>query len=188
MLIGYARVSTDDQDLALQMDALNKSGCERIFTDKVSGVEAKRAGLAQAISHLREGDTLVVWKLDRLGRTVKGLVDLVTTLEGRGIQFRSLTDGIDTSTGPGRFFFHVMAALAQMERELIVERTHAGLAAAKARGRLGGRKAKMTETKINAARKLLSSGTRPKDVAHDLGISVPTLYRWLPAASQIRTE
>lgn len=184
MLIGYARVSTTDQDLALQTDALEKAGCERIFSDKASGAAASRAGLEAAISHLRAGDALVVWKLDRLGRTVKGLVDLVTDLEGQGIQFRSLTDGIDTSTGPGRFFFHVMAALAQMERELIVERTRAGLAAAKARGRLGGRRPKMTETKLDAARKLLIAGSRPKDVARDLGISVPTLYRWIPAAMQ----
>ena len=184
MLIGYARVSTDEQDLALQLDALNKAGCERIFTDKASGAIAKRAGLEQAISHLRPGDSLAVWKLDRLGRTVKALVDLVTSLESRGIQFRSLTDGIDTSTGPGRFFFHVMAALAQMERELITERTRAGLAAAKARGRLGGRKRKMTKAKLEAARKLLAAGTPPKEVAENLGVSVPTLYRWIPAAAQ----
>lgn len=188
MLIGYARVSTDDQDLALQLDALCKVGCERIFTDKISGAEAKRNGLDQATSHLRTGDTLVVWKLDRLGRTVKGLVDLITQFEAIGVQFRSLTDGIDTSTGPGRFFFHIMAAMAQMERELMVERTRAGLAAAKARGRLGGRKPKMNDSKIDAAKKLLLVGIRPKDVAENLGVSVPTLYRWFPAASQIKSE
>lgn len=183
MLIGYARVSTDDQDLALQLDALTKAGCEKIFSDKLSGAAARRAGLADAVSHLRAGDALVVWKLDRLGRTVKGLVDLVSELEQSGVQFRSLTDGIDTSTGPGRFFFHVMAALAQMERELIVERTRAGLAAAKARGRLGGRRPKMTDKKLEAARRLLKAGTRPREVAENLGISVPTLYRWLPGAA-----
>jgi DNA invertase Pin-like site-specific DNA recombinase len=183
MLIGYARVSTDDQDLGLQLDALAKAGCDRVFTDKASGAANNRSGLEQALSHLRPGDALVVWKLDRLGRTVKGLVDMVAELEGRGVQFRSLTDGIDTTTGPGRFFFHVMAALAQMERELIAERTKAGLAAAKARGRLGGRKPKMTKAKIVAARKLLGAGTRPKDVAENLGVSIPTLYRWVPAAS-----
>jgi DNA invertase Pin-like site-specific DNA recombinase len=188
MFIGYARVSTDDQELALQLDALEKAGCERVFTDKISGAETKRNGLDQATSHLRSGDTLVVWKLDRLGRTVKGLVDLVTKLESDGIQFRSLTDGIDTSTGPGRFFFHIMAAMSQMERELMVERTRAGLAAAKARGRLGGRKAKMTDTKIDAAKKLLLTGIRPKDVAESLGVSVPTLYRWFPAAAQTKFE
>lgn len=183
-----ARVSTDEQDLALQLDALENAGCERVFTDKASGATNNRPGMAQLLSHLRPGDSLVVWKLDRLGRTVKGLVDMVADLEGKGIQFRSLTDGIDTSTGAGRFFFHVMAALAQMERELIAERTRAGLAAAKARGKLGGRKPKMTEAKVSAAKKLLLSGTRPKDVAENLGISIPTLYRWVPAASQVTAE
>jgi DNA invertase Pin-like site-specific DNA recombinase len=182
MLLGYARVSTDEQDLALQLDALNQAGCERVFTDKASGSANNRPGMEQLLSHLRPGDCLVVWKLDRLGRTVKGLVDMVTDLETKGIQFRSLTDGIDTSTGAGRFFFHVMAALAQMERELIAERTKAGLAAAKARGKLGGRKPKMTDTKISAAKKLLQSGTPAKEVAENLGISIPTLYRWIPAA------
>lgn len=186
MLLGYARVSTNEQDLFLQLDALKQAGCERIFTDKASGIDANRPGMEQMLSHLRSGDSLVVWKLDRLGRTVKGLVNMVTELETKGIQFRSLTDGIDTTTGAGRFFFHVMAAMAQMERELITERTRAGLAAAKARGRLGGRKPKMTVAKVNAARKLLLSGTKPREVAENLGISIPTLYRWLPAASQIR--
>ena len=123
--IGYARVSTDDQNLALQLDALKQSRCERVFTDKVSGTRLVRPGLDDALSHLRAGDTLVVWKLDRLGRSVKGLVDLVNGLEARAVHFRSLTDGIDTKTPAGRFFFHIMASLAQMERELIVERTRA---------------------------------------------------------------
>lgn len=124
----------------------------------------------------------MVWKLDRLGRSVKDLVQFVEELEKQGVQFRSLTDGIDTTTPAGRFFFHVMAALAQMERELIRERTKAGLAAARERGRTGGRPRKMTETKIEAARQLLSKGMPPKDVASSLGISVPTLYRWVPAS------
>src|SRR6266446_3908713 len=139
MLIGYARVSTDDQSLSLQRDALNKVGCKRIFTDKASGAPTQRPGLADALSHLRKGDSLVVWKLDRLGRSVKGLVDLVGEFETRQLHFRSLTDGIDTKTPAGRFFFHVMASLAQMERELIVERTRAGLGAARKLGRIGGR-------------------------------------------------
>lgn len=181
MDIGYARVSTDDQNLALQLDALQKAGCDQVFTDKVSGTVISRPGLDQALSHLRPGDTLVVWKLDRLGRTVKGLVDLVNDLHGRNVQFRSLSDGIDTSTPAGRFFFHVMSALAQMERELVVERTRAGLAAAKARGRVGGRRRKMTNGKIEAAKRLLASGTLPKEVAENLGVSIPTLYRWIPA-------
>jgi DNA invertase Pin-like site-specific DNA recombinase len=124
---------------------------------------------------------LVIWKLDRLGRSVKGLVDLVGELSDRGIQFKSLTDSIDTSTPSGRFFFHVMASLAQMERELIVERTRAGLAAAKQQGRTGGRKRRMTDSKIESAKKLLAGGMSPKEVAKNLGVSVPTLYRWVPA-------
>lgn len=184
VLIGYARVSTDDQNLALQLDAIKKSGCERVFTDKASGARLARPGLDDALSHLRAGDTLVVWKLDRLGRSVKGLVDLVNALEARQVHFRSLTDGIDTKTPAGRFFFHIMASLAQMERELIVERTRAGLAAARKLGRVGGRKRRMTDSKIKAAHRLLAGGVLPRDVAEDLGVSVPTLYRWLPASGR----
>lgn len=183
MLIGYARVSTDDQSLDLQLDALNKAGCKRVFTDKASGTKENREGLAEALSHLREGDVLVIWKLDRLGRTVKGLVDFVGGLAEREVQFRSLTDGIDTTTPAGRFF-HVMASLAQMERELIVERTKAGLDAARQRGRLVGRKRSMTPSKIESAKQLLSVGTPPREVAQNLGVSVPTLYRWVPASSR----
>lgn len=176
MLVGYARVSTEDQNLELQLDALRTAGVERVFADKVSSVKA-RPGMDEAVAYVRDGDTLVVWKLDRLGRTVKGLIDLVGTLQERGVQFRSLTDGIDTSTPAGRFFFHVMAALAEMERDLIRERTNAGLAAARARGRRGGRKPKMDATKAGIARKLLTSGTAVNDVARTLGISRATLYR-----------
>lgn len=183
--IGYARVSTEDQNLTLQLDALKKIGCERVFTDKVGGAKVVRPGLTDALSHLRAGDTLVVWKLDRLGRSVKGLVDMVNALETRQVHFRSLTDGIDTKTPAGRFFFHIMASLAQMERELIGERTRAGLAAARKLGRVGGRKRRMTESKIKAARRLLTGGTPPRDVAENLGVSVPTLYRWLPASARI---
>ncbi|WP_353846923.1 recombinase family protein [Pantoea sp.] len=123
MLIGYARVSTQDQNLELQREALSKAGCKKVFEDKVSGTRADRPGLAKTLEMLREGDTLVVWKLDRLGRSVKQLVDLVGDLHKHGVQFRSLTDSIDTGTPSGRFFFHVMASLAEMERELTVERT-----------------------------------------------------------------
>jgi DNA invertase Pin-like site-specific DNA recombinase len=185
MLIGYARVSTEDQNLELQLAALKRASCKRIFTDKVSGAKADRPGLRETLSHLRETDTLVVWKLDRLGRSVKGLVDLVNELQERHVHFKSLTDGIDTKTPAGRFFFHVMASLAQMERELIIERTRAGLEAAKRQGRVGGRKRRMTEGKVKAARKLLSSGTPPRDVAQSLGVSVPTLYRWVPASTRM---
>ena len=184
MLIGYARVSTDEQSLDLQLDALKAAGCKRIFTDKVSTTKADHPGLADAVSHLRQADVLVIWKLDRLGRTVKRLVDFVADLQERKIQFRSLTDGIDTTTPAGRFFFHVMASLAQMERELLVERTCAGLAAARRRGRFGGRKRRMTAGKIESATKLLRSGMAPREVAQNLGVSIPTLYRWIPAASR----
>ena len=184
MLIGYARVSTQDQNLELQRDALNKAGCKKIFEDKISGARADRLGLVMALEILREEDTLVVWKLDRLGRSVKQLVGLVSNLHKQGVQFKSLTDSIDTSTPSGRFFFHVMASLAEMERELIVERTHAGLETARKYGRKGGRKPKMTESKIESAKKLLASGIPPKDVAKNLGVSIPTLYRWLPASAR----
>jgi DNA invertase Pin-like site-specific DNA recombinase len=183
MLIGYARVSTQDQNLELQRKALLDAGCEKIFDDKLSGSRSDRPGLTQALEFLRDGDTLVVWKLDRLGRSVKHLVDLVGELREQGIQFRSLTDSIDTATPSGRFFFHVMASLAEMERELTVERTKAGLEVARSLGRFGGRKRRMTDSKIESAKKLLASGVPPRDVAKNLGVSVPTLYRWVPASS-----
>ena len=148
MQIGCARVSTDGQHLELQVDALVKAGCEQIFTGKISSTRANRLGFDDALSHISKGDTLAVWKLDRLGRSVKGLVDLLADLEQRQIHFVSLTDGINTKTKAGRFFFHMMASLAQMERELIAERTRAGLNAARKLGRVGGRKRQMTESKI----------------------------------------
>lgn len=181
MLIGYARVSTDDQNLDLQLDALKATGCERLFTDKVTGAAATKEGLSEAISYMRKGDTLVVWKLDRLGRTVKGLVELVEGLQAQGMQFKSVTDAIDTSTTAGKFFFHVMAALAEMERELIRERTRAGLAAARARGRLGGRKPKMDASKIESAKLLIHSGMTGQEAATNLGVSRATLYRSIAA-------
>lgn len=185
MLIGYARVSTQDQNLELQLEALAKTGCQKIFEDKLSGTRADRPGLTKALEIMREKDTLVVWKLDRLGRSVKQLVDLVNELHKRNIQFKSLTDAIDTGTPSGRFFFHVMASLAEMERELTVERTRAGLEVARKLGRKGGRKPKMTESKVESAKKLLASGVPPRDVAKNLGVSIPTLYRWLPASSHV---
>lgn len=181
MLIGYARVSTTDQNLHLQKDTLLKAGCERIYEDEISGTKDNRPGLNKALEMLRENDTLVVWKLDRLGRSVKSLIELVADLNSKNIHFKSLTDSIDTSTPSGRFFFHVMASLAQMERELIAERTRAGLDAAKQLGRVGGRKRKMTDSKLASAKKLLEAGALPKDVASDLGLSLATLYRWIPA-------
>lgn len=184
MLIGYARVSTTDQNLSLQKEALEKAGCERIYEDTISGTRVERPGLAKALEMLRSGDTLVVWKLDRLGRSVKNLITLVGDINAKGIHFRSLTDSIDTGTPSGRFFFHVMASLAEMERELIIERTRAGLEVARALGRKGGRKRTMTDSKIISAKRLLASGVPPRDVAKDLGVSLATLYRWIPASEQ----
>ena len=184
MRIGYARVSTPEPSLDRQRDALSQAGCERIFSDQASGAKTQRPGLAATLSHLRAGDVLVIWKLDRRGRSVKGLVDLVGDLAGRGAPFKSLTDGIDTTTPAGRLFFHVMASLAQMERERIVERTPAGLAAARQRGRVGGRRRRMTPSKVELARALLAGGMPPREVAHHLGVSAPTLYRWLPAGAR----
>ncbi len=181
MLIGYARVSSNEQNLDLQIDALKSAGCTKIFSDKISGTQKNRPGLEEVLSYLRNGDTLVLWKLDRLGRNVKKLIELLEGLQEKGIDFHSLTDGIDTSTPSGRFFFHMMASLAQMERELLIERTRAGLAAAKKRGRVGGRKRIMTASKLEAAKKLLVEGMPPGEVAKNLAVSIPTLYRWCPA-------
>src|SRR4051794_12172548 len=155
MMIGYAKVSTEDQKLDLQRDALNKAGAERIFEDKASGARDDRPGLAEALSHLRKGDCLIVWWLDRLGRSTRSLIDFVENLRASGVDFRSVTEGIDTTTAAGRFFFVVLAGLAEMERQLIRERTHAGLAAARARGRNGGRQPKLSAKQIAHARKLL---------------------------------
>src|SRR3954462_5866786 len=139
MLVGYARVSTQDQTLALQQDALTTASCERIFSDTISGAKADRPGLEQALAYVRTGDTLVVWKLDRLGRSLPHLIATIAALQERGIGFRSLTEQIDTTTSGGKLIFHVFAALAEFERDIIRERTQAGLIAARARGRKGGR-------------------------------------------------
>jgi DNA invertase Pin-like site-specific DNA recombinase len=166
----------------MQIDALTAVGCEKTFSDKASGTKIERSGLTEALTYAR--DCLVVWKLDRLGRSMKGLVELAATLESRKVDLRSLTDGVDTTTPGGRFFFNIMASFAEMERELMLERTNAGLAAAKRAGRVGGRKLVMTPTKLDAARKLLDAGTPPKDVANSVGVSVATLYRHLPARTR----
>lgn len=185
MIVGYARVSTVEQNLALQVDELKKHGAAKIFEDKASGSIKDRRGLNQMIDILREGDTLLIWKLDRLGRSLKNLIELVSELNEKGIHFKSITDSIDTSTVSGRFFFHIMASLAQMERELIIERTKAGLESAKKQGRVGGRKRVMTDSKIKSAKKLLKAGELPKIVAKDLGVSLATLYRHIPASENI---
>jgi DNA invertase Pin-like site-specific DNA recombinase len=182
MIIGYARVSTEDQNLDLQRDALAKAGCEKVFEDKLSGARDNRPGLAAALSHLRSGDCLVVWKLDRLGRTLRGLIDMVADLQDRGVDFRTLTGTtqIDTGTAQGRFFFHVLAALAEMERDLIRERTMAGLAASRARGRKGGRKPKLSAAQIKTARRLLTDPhVTVSEVAASLKVNRSTIYRSL---------
>ena len=184
MLIAYARVSTREQTLRMQLDAL--AGCDKIYEEKASGAARSRPELNKMLDSLRSGDTLVVWKLDRLGRTVKQLVEFVADLQQRGIEFRSITEGIDTSTPAGRFFFHIMAALAEMERDLIKERTRAGLDAARAQGLVGGRKRAIDDKKLAKARLLLEGGTPPKEVAETLRVSVATLYRYIPNAASLR--
>ena len=179
--IGYVRVSTNDQNTDLQRDALICSGCELIFDDKMSGSKASRPGLKKALKTLKTGDTLVVWKLDRLGRSVKDLVMLVSELHNRGIHFHSVTDSINTSTAMGRFFFHVMSALAEMERELIVERTLAGLASARAKGRIGGRPKAFTEQQQEQIRRVLDNGHDHKQLALIYDVSLTTIYKYFPA-------
>lgn len=185
MLIGYARVSTYEQNLEPQLAALRQAGCEKVYQEKLSSTNPNRPEMGRLLDVLRAGDTLVVWKLDRLGRSVKGLIELLNELDAKGVHLQSLTDNIDTHSASGRFFFHVVASFAQMERELIVERTRAGLEAAKRLGRIGGRKRKMTDSKLASAKNLLQSGLRPKDVAQNLGVSLPTLYRWIPTAANL---
>ena len=180
MRISYARVSTADQNMHLQQDALEKAGCERVFHDTASGAKDDRSGLSEALAYARQGDTLVVWKLDRLGRSLKHLVDTVAGLHSRNVGFQSLQEQIDTTTSGGKLIFHVFAALAEFERDLIRERTSAGLAAARSRGRNGGRPAKLTERQIAMARRLLSDPvTRIDDVCRTLRVSRSTLYRHL---------
>ncbi|HBX2091247.1 MULTISPECIES: recombinase family protein [Klebsiella] len=182
MLIGYARVSTGDQNLDLQKNALVRAECEQIFEDTASGKNPRRPGLRRAIRRLKPGDSLVVWKLDRLGRSVRDLISLVSELQDKGIHFRSLTDSIDTSTPAGRFFFHVMSALAEMERELIVERTRAGLAAAREQGRVGGRRRVMTTEVVERCRRMLENGATRHQIADVIGVGVKTIYKYFPAA------
>lgn len=183
MLIGYARISTVDQNLALQREALSEAGCEKIFTEQISGAVANRPQLADAISYARCGDTIVVWKLDRLARSIKQLIDTIETLRVRGVGFRSLTEALDTTTAQGRLVFHMFGALAEFERSLIRERTQAGLLAAKRAGRTGGRPPKLTDEDIEAARAMLSNpDIGVASVANRLGVSLATLYRYIPAA------
>lgn len=185
MLVGYARVSTQDQNLDLQIDALKAAGCEKIFIEKASGAQRDRPELQAAIEYARSGDTLVVWKLDRLARSIKQLIETIEGLGRRSIGFRSLTEAIDTTTAGGRLIFHIFGALAEFERAIIKERTRAGLDAAKARGRVGGRPPKLSEEDIKVAKALLADeGITSSEVAKRLKISVATLYRYLPRAKE----
>lgn len=183
MLIGYARVSTLDQDPALQLDALTAAGCERIFQEKASGMKEDRPQLAAALDHMRKGDVLVVWKLDRLARSIKQLVTLLDTLGHRGIGFRCLAPTIDTTTAEGRLLYTITGAFAEFERELIRQRTHAGLKAALARGRKGGRRKKLDDEALAAARAMLKDpALSVAAVAKRLGVSRSTLYNYVPEA------
>ena len=176
MLIGYARVSTDDQNLDLQTAALTAAGCERVFTETASGAKADRPALAEALAFMRDGDTLVVWKLDRLARSLRQLLETIERLDDAGVQFRSLTEAIDTTTPGGRLVFSVFGAIAEFERALIVERTNAGLAHARSKGRIGGRPKKMTADDVQAAQALLAQ-LSVSETARRLGVSVSTLRR-----------
>lgn len=182
--IGYARVSTDDQRLDLQRDALEQAGCSRIFEDRASGARSDRPGLTQALSHLRPGDTLVVWKLDRLGRTTHQLVGLLEQFEREGVKLQSLQDGIDPSTTMGKAMLQIGAVFAEMERNLIRERTKAGLSAARARGRLGGRKPTVTPAHLDTARRLMADeDLSMAEIASRVGVGRTTLYRALDRAA-----
>lgn len=185
-LIGYARVSTPDQNVAMQVEALKKAGCHRVFTDVASGAKASRPGLDEALAYLRHGDTLVVWKLDRLGRSLSHLVQTVEDLRERGVGFRSLTDaGMDTTTSSGRLLFNMIAALAAFERDLIRERTKAGLVSAAARGRKGGRRPVVTQAKLVKARRLMDkSGLTVREAAAAVGVGKTALYDALRAEDE----
>ncbi len=183
MKVGYARVSTStgDQRLDLQLDALTQAGCEKIFTDTASGAIANREGLEECLSFVRPGDVVVVWKLDRLARSLTHLINVVNDLERRQVGFQSLTESIDTTTPTGRLIFHIFGALGEFERSLIIERTKAGLAAAKLRGRLGGRPRKMNPEKLKLASSMLKEpSTSVSQVCRVLGVSRASLYRYLP--------
>lgn len=183
MFVGYARVSTQDQNPALQLDALKAVGCERVFTEKASSAQRDRSELAAALAYMREGDSLVVWKLDRLARSLPQLIETVARLDDAGIGLRSLTEAIDTSTAGGKLIFHIFGALAEFERSLIRERTRAGLKAARDRGRKGGRPPALSAADLAAAKAMLSDpAITVTEIAKRLNVSPATLYRHLPAA------
>ena len=185
MLIGYARVSTHEQTLTLQQDALHKAGCNKIFTDTASGAKTERKGLDEALAYVRKGDTLVVWRLDRLGRSLPHLIATMTDLEERGIGFQSLTENIDTTTSGGKLIFHIFGALAEFERNLIRERTNAGLMAARQRGRIGGRPKSLTPRQRSIARSLYNDPNNSiAEICRTLKISKVTLYRYIKSGER----
>jgi DNA invertase Pin-like site-specific DNA recombinase len=185
MLIGYARVSTDDQNLDLQRDALKAAGCEKTFEDTTSGAKAERTGLASLLAMLRAGDTVVIWRLDRLGRSLKNLIELVERLETAKVGLRSLQENIDTTSSGGRLVFHLFGALAEFERSLIRERTQAGMAAARVRGRMGGRQKRLDPIKLALALRLHREDKHTiKDICKMMGISKSTLYNYLAKAGR----
>ncbi len=180
MYIGYARVSTDDQNLDLQRDALKASGCERLFEDVMTGAKAERPGLRQALEQLREGDTLVVWRLDRLGRSLKDLIVRAEELKEMGVGLKSLQEAIDTTSSGGQLIFHIFGALAEFERNLIRERTHAGLSAARARGRKGGRRKVLdAKQRAHAVDLYKARDLTAKEISALMGISRQTLYHYV---------
>jgi DNA invertase Pin-like site-specific DNA recombinase len=184
MRFGYARVSTLDQDASLQMDELNAYGCDRVFVDKASGKLESRPALDAMLGQLRAGDTVVVWRLDRLGRSLRHLIDVVSDLDRRGVALTSLRESIDTSTPGGKLIFHVFGALAEFERDLIRERTEAGLAAARARGRHGGRPTVWTPEKLRTAKSMYAAGDQDvASIARVLGVSRASVYRGLSQPS-----
>lgn len=187
MLIGYARVSTDDQNLDLQNDALKTAGCDRIFTDKQGGAKAERPGLEEALKYTRAGDTLVVWRLDRLSRSLKALIEMVNHLDSEKIGLKSLQESIDTTSSSGKLVFHIFGALAEFERNLIRERTQAGLQAARARGRKGGRPKSLTPDKQALAVKLYDEKQHTiVQICEMMGITKPTLYKYIEAARKTK--
>lgn len=178
MLVGYARVSTLGQDFGMQTDALDEAGCERLFRDVASGAKSARPGLAEALDYVRPGDTLVVWRLDRLGRSLSHLIEVVRGLQERDVGFRALQEQVDTTSASGKLVFHVFGALAEFERELIRERTAAGLKAAGARGRVGGRRRRMTPEQVRQASLLLEAeNCNVAEVCKTFGVHRATLYR-----------
>jgi DNA invertase Pin-like site-specific DNA recombinase len=181
-LIGYARISTTEQHLHLQQDALSAAGCLKIFTDTISGAKAERKGLAEALEYIRGRDTLIVWRLDRLGRSLKDLIERITDLHSRNIGFKSLTENIDTTTSGGKLIFHIFGALAEFERDIIKERTNAGLTAARARGRQGGRpRSSLSDArKLQMAKQMYENKSLPvKEICKALGIPRSTFYKYM---------